>query len=66
VALLVLIGIAPFPELAQSFLASRSRIERFVQSHSPPYIAKVYRATNTERAKRPDAAGRVELWYPEP
>lgn len=65
VALLVLIGTAPFPELAQSFVASRSRIERFVLSHSPPYIAKVYRATNSERTKRADAPGRVELWYPE-
>jgi hypothetical protein len=65
VALLVLIGTAPFPELARSFLASRSRIERFAQSHSPPYVAKLYRPSTTERAKRPDAPGRVELWYSE-
>jgi hypothetical protein len=65
VALLVLIGTAPFNELAESFVASRGRIERFVQSHSPPYIAKVYRATTAERDKRPGAAGRVELWYPD-
>jgi hypothetical protein len=65
VALLVLIGTAPFPELARSFVTSRGPIERFVQSHAPPYIAKVYRATSTERARRPNAAGRVELWYPD-
>ena len=64
VALLVLIGEAPFAELASSFVASRTRIERFVEGRTPPYIAKVYRAGSAERQRRPGAPGRVEVWYP--
>ena len=65
VALLVLIGDAPFAELANSLVASLNRVERFVGSRTPPYIAKVYRAGAAERQRRPGAPGRVELWYPE-
>jgi hypothetical protein len=64
VALLVVIGHAPFPELAHHFVNSIRRIETFVDVHEPPYIAKVYRATPLEIAKKPAAAGSVSLWYP--
>lgn len=63
VALLVVVGHAPFAELARSFIATRRPIERFIERHSPPYIAKVYRATEKHVARHPDAPGRVELWY---
>lgn len=64
VALLVTIGQAPYPELANAFVSTRDRILRFVERHQPPYIAKVYRPGASEAAKNPDAPGRVELWYP--
>lgn len=64
VALLVVIGRVPFPELAELFVSTRSRIERFVARADPPYIAKVYRASAKELADNPGAAGRIELWYP--
>jgi hypothetical protein len=64
VALLVVIGHAPFPELARHFVNSIRRIETFVDVHEPPYIAKVYRAAAFETAKKPTAAGSVSLWYP--
>lgn len=64
VALLVVVGRAPFPDLARSFVAARARIERFVAKHSPPWIAKVYRPPADELARNPLAAGRVEHWYP--
>lgn len=66
VALLVLVGNATHPELARSFVATGPKIERFLQGHTPPFIAKVYRAATTEIARRPDASGRVEMWYPQP
>ena len=66
VTLLVVIGKAPYPDLARSFVATRARIDYFLESHAPPLIAKVYRATPSELAKSPNAAGRVELWYPKP
>jgi hypothetical protein len=64
VALLVVVGYVPFPILAQSFVATRSRIERFVTRHAPPYIAKVYRASEREYERNPLSPGRIELWYP--
>lgn len=64
VALLVVIGHAPFAELARSFVATRVRIERFVTKNSPPYIGKVYRASAGELERDPASPGRVERWYP--
>ncbi len=64
VALLVVIGQAPFPELARHFVNSLRRIEAFVDVHEPPYIAKVYRAAPTDIARNATVAGSVSLWYP--
>ena len=65
VRLLVIIGQAPYPELAKSFVATRVRIEAFLQKHDPPFIAKVYRASPTERALNPSAPGHISLWVDE-
>jgi hypothetical protein len=64
VALLVIIGKAPYPELAHAFVATFSNVERFVAGRAPPYIAKVYRPSPAEMA-RGQAAGHVELWHPQ-
>ena len=64
VSLLVVIGQAPFPELAHSFVNSIRKIERFVDVHEPPYIAKVYRAAPGETGRNGTAAGSLSLWYP--
>lgn len=66
VALLVLIGHAPFAQLAHSFIATRVRILHFVEQHEPPFIAKVYRASTSDSARNPAAPGRIELWYSTP
>lgn len=63
VALLVVVGAAPFPDLARAFVATYPRIRRFVAEHERPFIAKVYRPLAAEIV-RGAAAGRVELWYP--
>ena len=63
VALLVIVGAAPFPDLAHTFLATLPRIERFLTRHRPPFIAKVYRPLPAGK-RRSAAPGRVELWYP--
>jgi hypothetical protein len=64
VTLLVIVGRAPYAELAQSFLATTGEITKFVAEHSPPVIGKVYRASPKERQENPNASGRVELSYP--
>ena len=62
VRLLVIIGRAPYPELAKAFVATRLRIEAFLQKHEPPFIAKVYRASPAELAKNAAAPGHIALW----
>lgn len=64
IAMLLVVGHAPFPELAAHFVRTVPRIEAFVASHQPPYIAKVFRPTPGEQARQPDAPGTVSLWYP--
>ena len=64
VALLVVIGQLPYPQLARYFVATLPRIEAFLIAHSPPFIAKVYRPTPAELSKSADALGSVTLWYP--
>jgi hypothetical protein len=64
VRLLVVVGKAPLPDLAASFVATRSRIEDCLEEASAPMIAKVYRATPAELAADRGARGRIERWYP--
>ena len=62
VRLLVIVGQAPFPDLAKSFVATQRRIEAFLQKHEPPFIAKVYRASPAELEKDASAPGHIALW----
>ena len=62
--LLVIVGKAPFPVLASSFVAMRSRVEAFLENSRPPVIAKVYRATPVQLAENQSTPGRIERWYP--
>ena len=64
VPLLVVVGAAPFQDLAEAFVTTLPRVEEFLAGHKPPFIAKVYRPTPGETAKDRNAPGRVELWYP--
>lgn len=64
VALLVMIGKAPYPQLAEAFVATRKRILRFIEQQEPPYIAKVYRPSPADLVKNQTAQGRIELWNP--
>jgi len=64
--LLVVIGKAPFAELARNFVSSKAAIGRFIEVHRAPWIAKVYRPGPRQSAERLDATGSVALWYPVP
>lgn len=65
VRLLVIIGQAPYAELAKSFVTTRYRIEAFLEKHEPPFIAKVYRASPAELAKNASAPGHIVPWVSE-
>ena len=64
VKLIVVNGKAPLPLLAEGFVATLPKIEKFLQSHTPPFIAKVYRPTAHQLVRDPSASGTIELWYP--
>ncbi|HTV77831.1 MAG TPA: hypothetical protein VMF03_06210 [Steroidobacteraceae bacterium] len=64
VALLVVVGRAPYPDLARAFVATTSRILTFIGRHQPPYIAKVYRPAPDDAANDPSTPGRIEQWHP--
>jgi hypothetical protein len=62
VALLVVVGKAPFPQLAHSFVATKGKILDFVSERKPPYIAKIYRNSATNVSDDPIKPGRIEMW----
>ena len=64
VGLLVIVGAAPFPDLARAFLTTLPSIEHFLDRQEPPFIARVYRPMQSHTARLGDSPGRVELWYP--
>lgn len=64
VALLVLVGKSRHAELARSFIATLGRIETFLDTHDPPFIAKVYRPSPELLKRSPNAPGHIELWHP--
>lgn len=59
VRLLVVVGRAPYPELARNFVATLDKINAFVESQPAPWIAKVYRPDGGGVGEAP---GSVSLW----
>ena len=54
---------ATHPELAENFIITLSKIERFAQKNKRPFIAKIYRATKKHSsARQKPKSGRVQLW----
>ena len=64
VPLLVVVGKAPFPDLAENFVATLPSILTFLSDHAPPFIGKVYRPAPSDLAKNRAARGSVALWFP--
>lgn len=62
-ALIVVVGDAPFADLATAFVASSAKVIAFLESRTPPFIAKVYRPTPSELARNANATGRIEMWH---
>jgi len=65
VKLLVVIGKAPFAELARNFVNTRPKIDRFLGRNDAPLIAKVYRPSVGQLAADPGAMGDISRWYPQ-
>ena len=52
----------PFPDLARNFVANIHKIERFLEAHPEPFIARVYRPTTEQLRKGSRKKGEVKLW----
>lgn len=64
VPLFILVGgHVPVEQLAYNFVNTLSRIMKFINNNSPPFIAKIYRP-NPVKAVGDGKPGRVELKYP--
>jgi hypothetical protein len=63
--LIVVVGGAAHAELAINFVNTLPRIHRFLDRHSPPFVARLYRPTPLELTKKRRAMGRIELWLTE-
>jgi hypothetical protein len=59
VRLLVVVGKAPYAQLAESFVGTLGPIQSFIAGHSGPWIAKVYRPPANKPAGTP---GSVAMW----
>ncbi len=59
VRLLVVVGKATFPKLADNFVATLAPIIDFIGNHPAPWIAKVYRPPAKAQA---GSSGTVTLW----
>ena len=60
--LFILIGAAPYVELAANVINSQRQILSFIEQHERPFIAKIHRPAPSVIAKRPGAPGDVTLW----
>ena len=60
--LFIVIGKAPFPELADNFVACIHKIEKFVKANPPPFIARIYRPPAEEIRRGSRKSGKIELW----
>ena len=64
VRLLVVIGHAPFRELAHNFVNTRQKIEAFLSANNAPFIAKIYRPSPGDKKSGVASPGHIVRWYP--
>ena len=60
--LLVVIGKVPHQMLAENFVATFGKIDRFLKANRPPFIARIYRPTAEQIQRGSRKSGRIELW----
>jgi len=60
--LFLLVGQANNKELAENFINTINKIEKFIKKHPRPFIAKVYRLAKSKRISTKKPIGDVILW----
>ena len=64
IGLFVIIGKAPFAELARNFVNTLPQIVKFVDEHPRPFVAKVYRSNPKKSQKKMQPPGQIKKWLP--
>lgn len=62
VGLFLIVGQANHRVLAENFVSCIRKIERFLNRHSPPFVAKVYQPPSEQKRRGSRKTGRVEPW----
>jgi len=62
VGLFVLVGKAPFIELAYNFINTLLRIEKFIDKNSRPFIAEIYRPAQKTIEQKRKKSGSIQMW----
>ena len=60
--LFIVVGKVPHQDLAENFVATIGKVERFLQANPLPFIARVYRPSPEQMSRGRRKSGRVELW----
>ncbi len=58
IGLFVIVGKAPFAELAQNFVHTLPKVIKFIDKNQRPFIAKIYRPDKAKSRR----SGYVEMW----
>lgn len=53
---------ATFPDLANNLVTCLHKIEQFLKTHPPPFIARIYLPTPEQRLRGSRKSGEVKLW----
>jgi len=64
VGLFIIVGKTPFSELAQNFVLTHSQIRRFIEKNTRPFIAKIYRPSESMNVAKSKKTGSVKMWVP--
>ena len=62
VGLFLVVGHANHRTLAENFVSCIHKIERFLNRHSPPFVAKIYLPPSEQKRRGSRKTGRAELW----
>ena len=62
VGLFIIVGQASHQKLAEHFVARVPKITRFLRKHHPPFIAKIYMPSPSQKHQKRRKTGRVEMW----
>ena len=62
VGVFLIVGKAPFLELAQNFVLTFPHVVKFIEENPRPFIAKIFRPDESKKKMKAHPAGTVKAW----